>query len=273
MIEDLLSKAIMASQQGSHYCFATIIEATLKGTPRKAGAKMLVFDDGTSWGTIGGGRNEKAAIAECLTALKTGKPKTVEYNYFGREGESVCGGKMTVFIEPVRPVYQLIICGAGHIALPLSALAKMLGFKVTVIDNRREFANTKRFPHVDRVILGSHAKELAKIKLTPQVFVTIVTQGNEFDFECLKAVVKSNAGYIGVISSQPKRIKFLKRLKDAGISEKYFKGIHIPMGIDIGSQTPEEIAVSVCAQLIAVKNKENIGTVKFKQSLSPKVTE
>ncbi len=171
---------------------------------------------------------------------------------------------MTVFIEPVKPVYQLIICGAGHIALPLSALAKMLGFKVTVIDNRKQFANTKRFPHVDKIICGEHAKELVKLKLTSEVFVAVVTQGNEFDYECLKVCITSQAGYIGVISSQPKRIKFFKRLKEAKINEKYFKNVQIPMGIDIGSQTPEEIAVSICAQIIAIKNKENLGTSKFK---------
>lgn len=265
MIEDVLLKAIMASQQGSHYCFATIVEATIKGTPRKAGAKMIVFDDGSSWGTIGGGRNEKAAIAECLEAIKTGKPKNVTYNYFGREGESVCGGKMTVFIEPVKPSYQLIICGAGHIALPLSLLAKMLSFKVTIIDNRKQFANTKRFPHVDKVICGEHAKELSKIKITPQVYVAIVTQGNESDYECLKTVIKSNAGYIGVISSQPKKVKFFKRLKDEGIKESYLSKVSIPMGIDIGSQTPEEIGISICAELIRLKNKELLGTSKFKK--------
>ncbi len=263
-MQELWLKAIEASKQGSLYCFATIINATLKGTPRKAGAKMLVFEDGSIWGTIGGGRNEKAAIAECLKAIKSGKTTTVTYNYFGREGESVCGGQMNVFIEPIAPAYQLIICGAGHIALPLSAMATMLGFKVTIIDSRKEFATTKRFPHVDKVICADPAKELSKIKFNPRIFVTVVTHGNEGDYACLKAIAKSDAGYIGVISSQPKRVKFTKRLKSEGVSEKYLKGIHIPMGLDIGSQTPEEIATSICAEMIKIKNEEYVGTDKFK---------
>ncbi len=263
-MEDILSRAIACSQVGKPYAFATVVETTLKGTPRKAGAKMIVFEDGSSWGTIGGGRNEKAAIAECLKSLKTHKPQTVTYNYFGREGESVCGGQMKVFIEPVFSASRLIICGAGHIALPLSWLAKVLKFHVTVIDDRKAFATKKRFPHVDKVILGQHAKELAKLAINANTFITIVTQGNEQDFECLKAVIKSDAGYIGVISSQPKRVKFFKRLKDAGINDKLLKRVSIPMGIDIGSETPEEIAVSICAQLVAVKNQEKIGTSKFK---------
>jgi xanthine dehydrogenase accessory factor len=264
MSSEILYKALKASQKGQNYAFATIIEATLKGTPRKMGAKMIVLDDGSSSGSIGGGRNEKAAIAECLKAIKSQKPVTVTYNYFGREGESVCGGQMKVFIEPFAAKDHLIICGAGHIALPLSAAAKILGFKVTIIDDRRQFANKIRFPHVDKIIVGNHAGELAKVVLESNTYVTIVTQGNEYDFECLKAVIKSPAAYIGVISSKPKKVKFWGRLKSAGIEEKYLKHAHIPMGIDIGAQTPQEIAVSIMAEIVAIKNKGYIGTDKFK---------
>ncbi len=262
-MEDILLKAVESLALDRPFAFATIIEATLKGTPRKAGAKMIVYPDGSSWGTIGGGRNEKAAIAECLRTISSQKPVTVTYNYFGREGESVCGGKMKVFIEPFAPKQRLIICGAGHIALPLSWMAKVIGFDVTVIDNRKEYASQKRFPHINKLILGDHAKELSKVVISANTFVTIVTQGNEYDFECLKAAINTEAVYIGVISSQPKRIKFLKRLKDSGVHERMLKRVSIPMGFDIGSQTPQEIAVSVCAELIAVKNKEFIGTSKF----------
>jgi xanthine dehydrogenase accessory factor len=264
MQQDILYKALTAAQKGQSYAFATITEATVKGTPRKAGAKMIVFDDGSTFGTIGGGRNEKAAIAECLKAIKKQKPATVTYDYFGREGESVCGGQMKVFIEPVVLKEHLIICGAGHIALPLSALAKILGFKVTVIDDRKQFANKKRFPHVDKIIVGVHAAELSKLAIAPNTYVAIVTQGNEYDYECLKAVIRSPAAYIGVISSRPKKVKFFGRLRTSGVEERYLKRVHIPMGIDIGSQTPEEIAVSIMAEMAAIKNKDHIGTDKFK---------
>ncbi len=265
MTDVLLNKALEAFQRGEKYAFATIIEATLKGTPRKAGAKMIVFEDGSSWGTIGGGRNEKAAIAECLKALASGNPATVTYNYFGREGESVCGGQMKVFIEPFMPSIHLVICGAGHIALPLSAIGKMLGYKITIIDNRKEFANKKRFPHADQILLGDHAKKLATVPMNSSTYVAIVTQGNEFDFECLKVVVKSNAGYIGVISSQPKKVKFFGRLKKAGVEEKYLKRVKIPMGLDIGAQTPCEIAISITSQMVMLKEQSHIGTDKFRR--------
>lgn len=262
-MEELLQKALEATQQGQNYAFATIVEATLKGTPRKTGSKMIVFEDGASWGSIGGGRNEKAAIAECLKAIANKKPATVTYNYFGREGESVCGGQMKVFIEPVTPKIDFIICGGGHIGLPLSLIGKMLNFKVTIIDSRKEYANKKRFPHADRIMVGEHAKELSKISINPNTYIAIVTHGNEHDFECLKVVVKSNAGYIGVISSKPKRVKFFSRLKEAGITQKYLKNIRIPMGIDIGAQTPTEIAISIAAEIVALKDREYIGTDKF----------
>jgi len=263
---ELLQQALKASQKGRHYAFATIIEATLKGTPRKSGSKMIVFDDGSSDGSIGGGRNEKAAIAECLKAIKKQKPAIVTYDYFGRKGESVCGGQMKVFIEPIALKEHLIICGAGHIALPLSAMTKILAFKVTLIDDRKAFANKLRFPHVDRIIVGDHARELAKLNIGQDSYIAIVTQGNEHDFECLKKVIRSSANYIGVISSQPKRVKFFGRLKVAGIEEKYLRRVHIPMGIDIGAQTPEEIAISIMAQITAVRNKDHIGTDKFKNT-------
>ena len=264
-MEKILDIALKAAQKGQSYAFATIIDSTVKGTPQKTGAKMVVLEDGTLVGTIGGGRNEKAAREECLKAIKGGKPYTVTYDFFGGEGQSVCGGQIKVFIEPFAGKKKLVICGAGHIALPLSVFGKILNFHVTVIDNRPEFANAKRFPHVDKILLGPHAKKLSKLKITSDTLVMILTQGNEFDFECLKTAVNSDAGYLGVISSKPKRVKFLKRLKTEGISDQRLSRVKIPAGIDIGAQTPEEIAISIIAEMTSVIRSEKIGTDKFKE--------
>jgi len=263
-MEDILQKALEATKKGQSYAFATIIESTLKGTPQKTGAKMVVLADGTIFGTVGGGRNEKAAQLECQKAIKTRKPTIVTYDFFG-QGQSVCGGQIKVFIEPFVGKNHFIICGAGHIALPLSAIAKMLNYKVTIIDNRKEFANKNRFPHVDQIILGTHAEKLSQLTVTQDTFVMIVTQGNEYDFECLKTIIRSQAGYIGVISSQAKRVKFFKRLKEMGIKDSSLKRIKIPAGIDIGSQTPEEIAISIMAEIIQENKKNFVGSSKFKE--------
>ena len=119
-MEKLIEKALKAAQKGQSYAFATIIESTLKGTPQKVGAKMVVLADGTLWGTIGGGRNEKAAQEECLRAMGSGKPLTVTYDFSGGKDKSICGGRIKVFIEPFIGRHKLVICGAAPLSLPLS---------------------------------------------------------------------------------------------------------------------------------------------------------
>ncbi len=264
MEHELLIKALRASEKGRGYAVATLVDSTVKGTPRKAGAKMIVLEDGTLWGSIGGGRNEKAVQKECLKAIKSGKTSFVTYDYFGGVGQSVCGGQIKVFIEPFKGAKHFVICGAGHIALPLSVLGKMLSFKVTIIDNRREFANPQRFPHVDKIIIGDHARKLSQLSIDQNTYIMVVTQGNEYDFECLKAALSTDAGYLGVISSRAKRIKFFGRLKKMGISQRRLNQVKIPAGVDIGAQTPEEIAISIAAEIIAIKNVAFLGTDKFK---------
>ncbi len=265
MEHELLIKALKAVEGGRSYAVATIVESTLKGTPRKAGAKMIVLEDGTLWGSIGGGRNEKAAQQECLKAIKSGLSRIVSYDYFGGMGQSVCGGKIKVFVEPFRAPKHLVICGAGHIALPLSVIGKMLNFRVTIIDNRKEFANAKRFPYVDRIMVGPHAQKLSQIPLDQNTYIMVVTHGNEHDFECLQAAIRVNVGYLGVISSKAKRIKFFARLKEEGVSAARLARVNIPAGIDIGAQLPEEIAIAIAAEMISIKNKDRLGTDKFKE--------
>jgi xanthine dehydrogenase accessory factor len=265
MDHNLLIKALNAAQNGQKYAFATVVETTKKGTPRKPGAKMVVLEDGTLFGTIGGGRNEKEAQKECLKAIRRAKPSLVTYDLFGKKDQPVCGGQMKVFIEPFVAEKHLIICGAGHIALPLSAIAKMLNYKVTIVDDRKSFANKKRFPHVDAIVVGNHAKKLAQIPIDQNTHIMIMTQGHEYDFDCVKAVVKSGAGYLGVISSRPKKTVLFNQLKKMRIPAKLINKIHIPAGIDIGGQTPEEIAVSIAAELVTKNNQSSIGTEKFKK--------
>lgn len=264
MEHELLMKALEAAQKGRSYAVATIVESTLKGTPRKAGAKMIILEDGTLWGSIGGGRNEKAVQEECLKAIKSGKPALVTYDYFGGVGQSVCGGQIKVFVEPFRGAGHLVICGGGHIALPLSVIGKMLNFRVTIIDNRKEFANSRRFPHVDRIMVGPHARKLSQIPIDQNTYIMVVTHGNEHDFECLKAVIHADAGYLGVISSKAKRIKFFGRLKKMGVSAARLSRVKIPAGIDIGAQTPEEIAISIASEMVTIKNQDLLGTDKFR---------
>jgi xanthine dehydrogenase accessory factor len=267
----LFKEALKSEKIGQKYCFATIIEATLKGTPQKSGAKMLILEDGTSFGTIGGGRNENAAQKECLKAIKSKESKVITYDYFGQKGQSICGGQIKVYIEPFIEKKELIICGGGHIGLALSLITKLLNYKITILDNRKAFCNNSRFSHVNNLLLGNYENKLGKINITQNTYIMIVTQGNEYDYTCLKKVINSNAAYIGVISSKSKKIKFFERLKkEIKATPKILKRIHIPAGIDIGAQTPEEIAISITAEIIKIDKKNHLNTDKFKEKLKLK---
>lgn len=268
MDNELLIKAFEAAQKGRSFAFATVVETTGKGTPRKIGSKMVVLEDGSLFGTIGGGTNEKKAYEECLKAIKKKQPALATYVLSGKKGEPICGGQMKVFIEPFIKANKLIICGGGHIALPLSIIGKMLNFEVTVVDARKAFSSKKRFPHIDKAVCSDQSKYLSKLTIDHNTFIIIVTHGHEFDYECLRTVVRSNAAYIGVISSKSKRDKFFTQLKKEGIEQKYLNRISIPVGIDIGAQTPEEIAISIAAEMVSVSNKGSIGTEKFNKKVS-----
>ena len=261
-MEKILLKALKSLDKGRPCAFATIVESTAKGTPQKTGAKMVVFSDGTSFGTVGGGRNEEKIRKECLKAIKTSKYGLVPLTYFKKD-KFLCGGQMKVFIEPILTPKNLIICGAGHIGLPLSVIGKVLGFKVTVLDNRKEFANKKRFPHADHIICKTFHDGLSEIEINQNTFIVIITAGHITDFECLKTALTSKADYIGVIASQPKCREFNEQLKRQGIPDALIKKIKMPVGLDIGAQTPQEIAVSIAAEIISATNKDFIGSSKF----------
>lgn len=264
-MDDLLLKALEAAQKGQSYAFATIVESTEQGTPRKIGAKMVVLRDGSLWGTIGGGTYEKKIHIESLKAIRTQKPKLITCAFRGLNGQPMCGGQMKVFIDPFCGQKDMIICGAGHIAMPLSILGKMLNFKVTILDNRKEFASRKRFPHVDQIFCGNPATKLGGLSISPNSHIIIITHGHEYDFSCLKTALKTQAGYIGVIGSQAKRIKFMANLKKLGTLNKIKNRLKMPVGVDIGAQTPEEIAIAIVAEIITHNNEPFIGTEKFRK--------
>ncbi|MBF0478918.1 MAG: XdhC family protein [Candidatus Omnitrophica bacterium] len=258
----LLNTLIDLTEKNQSYAVATVISATV-GTPGKTGAKMIVQADGTSFGTVGGGMVEKKVQQECIKSIKSRLPELKTYAMKGH-GWPVCGGEVAIFIEPFLGQKKLIICGGGHIALPLSMNAKILGFEVTVIDSRKEFANSKRFPHVDKIICGL-PDQLSKMTIDSNSHVVIITHNHTQDFACLKQTIKCPTTYIGVIGSQTKINLFLKDLKKIGIKKNDLKKLYLPIGIDIGAQTPEEIAISIMAEIIAVNNQPKIGTEKFQK--------
>jgi len=258
-MSEILKEALGRINKGETIALVTIIE-TKGSTPREVGAKMVVGKDGLIAGTIGGGITEAKVIEEVKQVLKRGKGKLLTYHLTKEQAAldegAICGGDMKVFIDVLQPKEEVLIFGAGHIAICVSKLAKIGGFKVTVIDDRKEFANQDRFPKADEIIAEDTEKALNQLKITPSTYIIVVTRGHLKDKEVLASVVRSNAAYIGMIGSREKNATVFQHLEEQGISAQELKKVHAPIGMDIGAQTPEEIAVSIMAEIIQVRRKE-----------------
>jgi len=239
----------------------TVIEKEGHG-PRDIGAKMVISEDGKVFGTIGGGNLERVLIDESLKAIKEGEPRKVVLSLGdgGRktgviETGQMCGGKLTIFIDVIEPKQRLIVIGAGHIALALSKLAEIMKFSIVVADDNEKLANRERFPIAEEIITGNFNEILEKIDVGPRDFVVIVHGEPEHDYLALEKVIKKKPAYVGLLGSEAKATTLIKRLKEAGISDENLKLLHAPLGLDIGAQTPEEIGISILAEIISEKRK------------------
>jgi xanthine dehydrogenase accessory factor len=260
-MSEILKEALGRADRGKTIALITIVE-TKGSTPREVGAKMVVGKDGLIAGTIGGGITEARVIEEAKQVLKEGKRKLITYHLTKEQAAleegAICGGEMKVFVDVLQPKEEVLIFGAGHIAVCVSKLAKMVGFKVTVVDSRKEFANQDRFPEADKIIAEETEKTLKHLKITPSTYIIIVTRGHLKDEEVLGSVIKLGAAYIGMIGSRKKNATVFQRLTKKGISQEELDKVHTPIGIDINAQTPEEIAVSIMAEIIQVRRKKEI---------------
>jgi len=256
---EILKEATRLLEGGKRVALCTVIEKKGSG-PRDIGGKMVVSEEGETFGTIGGGNLERALINESLKALREGKPKKAVFSlHKGGGGEAVetgliCGGELTMFIDVIEPKHRLILIGAGHVAWPLAKLADIVGFSLVVVDDNEELANRERFPMAE-VITGNFNEILDKLEVGPRDFVVIVHGEPEHDYLALEKIIKRRPAYIGLLGSKAKAATLVKRLKEAGISDEDFKPLHAPLGLDIGAQTPEEIAVSILAEIINEKRK------------------
>jgi len=252
MYKDIYSELARLGQAGEDAAICTVISVA-GSTPREEGAKMLVRADGSIVGTIGGGAVEKASIKEALEVMRKGRAKKFEYvlNASGDLG-MICGGNTEVFIEPVLATPELFIFGAGHIGLSLAPMAKMVGFKVTVIDEREEYASTERFPDA-RVMLVEIQTAYEQLQVGDGDYVVIVTHGHKGDEVALEGALKTKAKYIGMIGSKSKNKAVFENLERKGFSKDSFSRVFAPIGVRIKAQTPEEIAVAILAEMISVR--------------------
>ncbi|HEM49473.1 MAG TPA: xanthine dehydrogenase [Caldithrix sp.] len=237
---------------------ALVTVLSTKGSvPREAGCKMIVLETGQIFGTIGGSSVEARVINEAITAIQSQKIRLVSHDLFDQEEKDtgmVCGGTMEFLIEPLTVGEKLFVFGGGHVALPVVQLAVKIGFSVTVIDDRSEFAAKDRFPEAHQCIQAQPGKYAEELELSDRDYVVIVTPGHKDDYAVLRGVIKKPVKYLGMIGSKVKRKEIYEKLKtNDGVTEAELKKVHCPIGLEIGSETPEEIAVSIVAELIKIK--------------------
>ncbi len=253
---------LQARDQSGALC--TIIE-TKGSTPRHETSKMLVYPDGTFTGTVGGGEVESRTIAEALEAIKEGKPRLLRYSMVdpGRGDPGICGGTLEIFVEPILSKPVLVIIGAGHVGKSLAHLAKWLGFKVVLSDDRADLCNAEIVPEADEYFPVGMKEFAAAFPINGQTYIVLVTRGSLIDIEGLPELLKSDAKYIGIIGSKRRWINTQKGLLEKGISREQLSRVYSPIGMDIGAETPEEIAVSIMAEILAVKKGASGNTMKM----------
>ena len=251
-MNDIYRRIAELAEAGSEFAVATVV-ATGGSSPRESGAKMLIQPGGEILGSVGGGRLEKLVLEDAAAALADGasvlKHYTLEAEHEGGIG-MVCGGDVDVFIEVHKTPRKMLICGAGHVGKALVAAAAELGMPVTVVDSREEFTDSSRFPAPVRVLVADPASEKAASLVSENTFVIITTHTHESDLAALRALLPCNPAYIGMIGSRRKVKTFFDKLREDGFTEEELAQVHSPIGLDIGAETPEEIAVSILAEII-----------------------
>jgi xanthine dehydrogenase accessory factor len=250
---DVYEEIVRLRNSGHRGAVATIVN--VRGSiPSFKTAKMLVRDDGSIVGTIGGGCVEAEVWQAAREVMETEKPRsmTFDLNHDPKfDTGLVCGGTLEIFVEPILPPAVLYLFGAGHVAVNVSKVASQAGFEVTVVDDRDAYANRERFPEANDVIAEDFSTILPRLQPSESSFIVIVTRGHHDDMRILRWAVQTSARYIGMIGSKRKTIAIFDELRKEGLSASLFQRVHAPIGLDIGAVTPEEIAVSITAELIA----------------------
>ena len=250
---DIYEQIVQLRREGRRGAVATITNA--RGSiPSFQTAKMLVRDDGSIAGTIGGGCVEAEVWQAAREVMEEEKPRTLTFNLNNNpkyDTGLVCGGTLEVFIEPVLPPALLYIFGAGHVAYSLYKIATTAGFEVTVVDDRESYANQERFPDAREVIADDFDAVTARLTPPEGSYIVIVTRGHRDDMRVLRWAVNARARYLGMIGSKRKTISIYKELEKEGIAAEKFASVHAPVGLEIGAVTPEEIAVAIVAEMIA----------------------
>lgn len=226
-------------------------------TPRHVGSKMLVYTDGHFIGTVGGGDLEHRVLDEAWMAISEGQSRLLFYKMSdpSRGDPGVCGGQVEVFVEPILPAPLVVVIGAGHVGKAVAHLAKWLGFRVAVSDDRAEFCNPETVPDADAYYPVTMDELPKQFKINKRTFLVLTTRGSSVDAVGLGPLLDSPAAYIGVIGSKRRWATTVKDLKARGMSEERIARVHSPMGLELQAETPEEIAVSIMAEILMIRDK------------------
>jgi len=252
MREDFWRTLVSWVESGAPCALATVVR-TAGSAPRHQGARMLVRQDGTVAGTVGGGALELAVSQAAQEVIASGVPQLLSYKLKTDLGMT-CGGAADVFVEPLLPGERLYLFGAGHIGLALAPLAARLGFSVTVIDERPELASPERFPQAAQLVHSFAPERWADLPIGETSYCVVVSPGHKIDTEIVAALLRRNpCRYVGMIGSVRKRRAVEEALRQAGIPEERLAVLHTPIGEPIGAETPEEIAVSIAAELVRAR--------------------
>jgi len=256
MTSEVLNALSRALAEDDAVALVTIV-ATHGSTPQRTGAKMVVYPDGRIVGTIGGGCYENDAATKAREILRVGeRARLVHYELsddFAEETGLICGGRMDVFIEPIEPTPHLYILGAGHVGWQLGSVAPTVGFRVHVIDDRQKFANAERFPDAEEIVVDSIPDWLERTPIPASAYVVVLTRGHRQDYDALRLLAGRPLRYVGLIGSRAKVARLTDRLVSEGVDVEWLRALRAPVGLDIGAVTPEEIAVSIVAELVAAR--------------------
>ncbi len=243
-----------AVASGTPVALATVI-ATKRSVPRHAGTKMLVYGDGRLVGTVGGGAMESRVIDEAMEALRIGGSKLLNYELLepDRGDPGVCGGEVQIYVEPYMPPPTVVVVGAGHVGRAVADLAHWLGYRTIVADDRDDRLTDEAMPNADARLSGPVTDSLAGLEITADTSVIVVSRDVEIDVTAVAQVIDSAAGYIGVMGSARRWRVVRERLAEQGVSADALERIHVPIGLDLGAETVEEIAVSIMGEVIGIR--------------------
>jgi xanthine dehydrogenase accessory factor len=254
-MEDVYEALVRLRAAGHRSAVATIVNVS-GSIPSFKSAKMLVGEEGTLVGTIGGGCVEAEVIQGAREAIAEERPRTLRFDLNQNpkyDTGLLCGGSLEIFVEPVLPAAVVYVFGAGHVGHNVYTVARLAGFEVVVVDDREAFASRERFPDAREVLTGNMDAILARLSPRQGSFVVIATRGHRDDMRVLRWAVGTKAGYVGMLGSKRKVLAIFKELRQEGADEAALERVHAPVGLSIGATTPEEIAVSIVAELIACR--------------------